>query len=104
MHRVFQFVEKLVFRKLNRLSRKEAEWRFLRPKAYKSTSMGEKTSNKQNIIFSKRDGTAAVPYNNNGCPMDVPALQFRFCLWFSDFIGSQKPVSSQTDDTGLFLS
>ena len=74
MHRVFQFVEKLVFRKLNRLSRKEAEWRFLRPKAYKGTSMGEKTSNKQKLYFRKRDVGVAVPYNKNGCPMGAPAL------------------------------
>jgi len=32
------------------LLRKEAEWCFLRPKAYKSTPMGEKTSNKRNIL------------------------------------------------------
>ncbi len=33
------------------LLRKEAEWRFVRPKAYKGTSMGEKTSNKRKYIY-----------------------------------------------------
>ena len=39
------------------LLRKKAEWRFLRPKAYKGTSMGEKTSNKRK--FKRRD--AGIP-------------------------------------------
>ena len=42
--------ENLFFGKLWVL-RKEAEWRFLRPKAYKGTSMGEKTSNKRNNVY-----------------------------------------------------
>ena len=45
LHRL-HFVEKLVFFGKIWLLRKEAEWRFLRPKAYKSTPMGDKTSNK----------------------------------------------------------
>ena len=75
------------------MPRKEAEWCFLRPKTYKGTAMGEKTSNKQNIIF-QTGRRGCRPLQKTDAQWAPLRCVFLFCLWFSDFIDSQRRAVS----------